>query len=424
MTETASYLENMGRQAKQAARELARLGSECKAQILLKLAQNLRQQQEGILAANKRDQAAARAAGLSEALLDRLRLDPVRLESMAREVEMVARLADPVGQEYDQRLLPHGLTIKRRRTPLGVVGVIYEARPNVTVDVAALCLKTGNAVILRGGKETLYSNQVLTRIIQDTLQAEGINPHAVQFIEKTERALVLELLKLDRYIDILIPRGGAELHRFCRENSTIPVITGGIGVCHMYVDAFLDLDAAVPVIYNAKVQRPTVCNALDTLLIHHLIAPDLIPLLSASLAPAGVEIRADVQSYPLFEAEQYPHLVHATHKDWGYEFLDLILAVKVVEDLDEALEHIARYSSGHSDAILTLKQEHAERFLDEVDSAAVYVNASTRFTDGAMFGLGAEVAISTQKLHARGPMALEGLTTYKWLIEGRWSVRP
>lgn len=424
MTETTPDLETMGRQAKQAARELARLSTEFKNQVLLNLAQALRQRQEEILAANYLDQAAAREAGLSEALLDRLTLNEARLEGMAREVEVVARLADPVGQEYDQRLLAHGLSIKRRRIPLGVVGVIYEARPNVTVDVAVLCVKTGNAVILRGGKETLCSNQVLTRILQETLQATGVTPHAIQLIESPDRALVSQLLKLDRYIDMLIPRGGAALHRFCLENSTIPVITGGIGVCHMYVDSFLDLDAAVPIIYNAKVQRPTVCNALDTLLVHHLIAPDLIPLLCESLAPAGVEIRADVQSYPLFLAEQYPYLVHATHQDWGHEFLDLILSVKVVEDLDEALEHIARFSSGHSDAILTLKTEHANRFLDEVDSAAVYVNASTRFTDGAMFGLGAEVAVSTQKLHARGPMALEGLTTYKWLVEGRWSVRP
>ncbi|PIQ28274.1 glutamate-5-semialdehyde dehydrogenase [bacterium (Candidatus Blackallbacteria) CG17_big_fil_post_rev_8_21_14_2_50_48_46] len=424
MTATAPDLETLGRQAKQAARELARLKTEFKNQILLNLAQALRQHQEEILASNFLDYSEAKEQGLSEAMLDRLRLDAARIEGMAREVEAVARLEDPVGQEFDQRLLPHGLKIKRRRTPLGVVGVIYESRPNVTVDVAVLCFKTGNAVILRGGKETLRTNKVLVRILQTALQEAQLNPKSIQLIDSPDRDLVKQMLHLDKYIDMLIPRGGAELHRFCLENSTIPVITGGIGVCHLYADAFLDLDAAVPVIYNAKVQRPTVCNALDTLLVHHLIAPDLIPLLCESLAPAGVEIRADVQSYPLFEAENYPKLVHATHQDWGTEFLDLVLSVRMVEDLDEALDHIAQYSSGHSEAILTLKSEHAERFLDEVDSAAVYVNASTRFTDGAQFGLGAEVAVSTQKLHARGPMALEGLTTYKWLVEGRWSVRP
>ena len=423
MNETAPDLDSLGRQAHQAARELARLSTEQKNHVLLKIATRLRQQHDDILAANYLDLAAAREAGLSEALCDRLSLNEARLENIAHEVENVARLQDPVGQEFDARMLPHGLKIRRRRTPLGVVGVIYEARPNVTVDVATLCLKSGNAVILRGGKETVRTNLVLVQLMQDVLKSEAINPAAIQLISSPDRGIVRDLLRLDQYIDMIIPRGGAELHRFCRENSTIPVITGGIGVCHMFVDAFLDLDAAIPVIYNAKVQRPTVCNALDTLLVHHLIAPDLIPLLCASLAPAGVEIRADLQSYRLFAAENYPHLVHATHHDWGTEFLDLVLSVKVVEDLDEALEHIARYSSGHSEAILTLKQEHAERFLNEVDSAAVYVNASTRFTDGAQFGLGAEIGISTQKLGARGPMALEEITTYKWLITGQGQTR-
>jgi glutamate-5-semialdehyde dehydrogenase len=417
-------LETLGRQAKQASRELARLNTEQKNEVIQAIAQALRAHSDEILASNYLDLDEAKQNGLSAAMLDRLTLNETRLEAIAKEVENVVRLADPVGQEFDQRMLPQGMRIKRRRTPLGVVGVIYEARPNVTVDVAVLCLKTNNAVILRGGKETLRSNQVLVRILRQALQDAGLNPNCIQLIASPDRELVRQMLKLDKYIDMLIPRGGAELHQFCKENATMPVITGGIGVCHMYVDSFLDLDSAIPVIYNAKVQRPTVCNALDTLLVHHLIAPDLIPMLAESLAQAHVEVRADVQAYHLFEQENYPKLVHATHSDWGTEFLDLVLSVKVVEDLDEALDFIAQYSSGHSEAILTLKTEHAERFLNEVDSAAVYVNASTRFTDGAMFGLGAEVAVSTQKLHARGPMALEGLTTYKWLVEGRWNARP
>lgn len=414
----------MAKAAKEAARSLYHCDTATKNLALQEIAQSLRAHQQEILEANAADLAAAQQAGLSASLLDRLRLDPQRLESMARDVENVARLQDPIGNEFDQRSLPGGMKIRRRRVPLGVIGVIYEARPNVTVDVATLCLKTGNAVILRGGKETLRTNQLLVGVLQRVLMDCGLPLNAIQLIESPDRDLVLELLKQDQYIDMIIPRGGAGLHSFCREHSTIPVITGGIGVCHLYVDTFLDLEQAVPVIVNAKIQRPTVCNALDTLLLHHSIAQDLVPELVEPLAAAGVEIRADVLSYPYFEQAGYPKLSHSTHEDFGTEFLDLILSVRVVEDMDEALEHIASHGSGHSDGILTLKSEHAERFLDLVDSAAVYVNASTRFTDGAMFGLGAEVAVSTQKLHARGPMALEGLTTYKWLIEGNWNARP
>lgn len=416
-------LQEMGKAAKEAARQLQRLSSAQKNTALKAIAQALREQQQAILAANQQDLQAAQDS-LSGAMLDRLTLTPERLENIAREVEQVARLSDPVGEEFDQRMLPGGMVIRRRRVPLGVVGVIYEARPNVTVDVACLCLKTGNAVILRGGKETLQTNRVLVQLLQQVLQAQELPAAAIQGIHSPERELVGQLLKLDQYVDMIIPRGGAGLHRFCLENSTIPVITGGIGVCHLYADAFIDLEMAVPVIVNAKVQRPTVCNALDTLLVHHSVAPDLIPLLAAALAEHGVEVRADVQAYPYFEKAAYPHLQHSSHQDFGSEFLDLILSVRIVEDLDEALDHIASYGSGHSDGILTLKPDHADRFQLEVDSAAVYVNASTRFTDGAQFGLGAEVAVSTQKLHARGPMALEGLTTYKWLINGKWNSRP
>lgn len=417
-------LEVMGKAAKEASRVLYNSEESLRNRAIEAIANALTQHQEEILNANEEDLAQARKKGLSRAMLDRLMLSPERLQNMADEARNVMALADPIGIDYGERQLPNDLQIRRRRVPLGVVGVIYEARPNVTVDIAVLCLKSGNAVILRGGKETLKTNQILAGLIQQAIAASGLPEEAVQLIASPDREWVGQLLRLDRYVDMIIPRGGAELHRRCREESTIPVITGGIGVCHLYVDSFCDLDLAIPVIVNAKVQRPTVCNALDTLLIHHLAAADVIPELAKALAPTGVEIRADITAYDYFADVDYPRLLHSTHEDFGTEFLGLILSVKLVTELDEALEHIAEYSSGHSDGILTLRREHAERFLNEVDSAAVYVNASTRFTDGAQFGLGAEVAVSTQKLHARGPMALEGLTTYKWLVEGRWTVRP
>lgn len=417
-------LTEIGKAAKDAARQLYNLETARKDAAIGAIAQALRAQSEAILAANAADVAAAKASGMAEHLLDRLRLDPARLESIAKEAEHVARLNDPVGEEFDDRYLPGGMSIRRRRVPLGVVGVIYEARPNVTVDVATLCLKSGNAVILRGGKETVQTNTLLVQVLQEALVSAGLPAQAIQLIADPDRERVRELLRLDSYVDMIIPRGGAGLHQFCREHSTIPVITGGIGVCHLYADAFLDLELAVPVIINAKVQRPSVCNALDTLLVHQAVAPDFLPMLAEALAPTGVEVRADVQAHPYFAEQNYPRLVHSTHGDFGTEFLALVLSVRVVDDLDEAIAHIATYSTGHSDGILTLKKAHAERFLNEVDSAAVYVNASTRFTDGAQFGLGAEVAVSTQKLHARGPMGLEALTSYKWLVEGRWNVRP
>jgi len=305
--------------------------------------------------------------------------------------------------------------------------VIYEARPNVTVDVAALALKSGNAVILRGGSETLRTNRALVRVIRAVLEGHGLPPDAVQFIDSPERALVLELLKLHEYVDIIIPRGGEGLHRFCRENSRIPVITGGIGICHIFVDESANLEAALPVIHNAKTQRPSVCNALDTLLVHHAIAADFLPRVVAHLAPAGVTFRADPAARacldgldPTLSALVAP----AGADDFDTEWMSLVLGLKVVADLDEAIEHTNAHSLGHSDSILTADAAHAARWVDEVDSAAVYVNASTRFTDGNQFGLGAEVAISTQRLHARGPMALRELTTYKWVVVGDYHIRP
>ncbi len=414
-------LETIGQRAKLASRRLATLPAEVKDAALRAIATELRRDRDAILAANAQDVADAQAGGLSEALIDRLRLTHDRLESIAGDVEQVTRLPDPVGERFDERVLPNGLRIHRRRVPLGVVGVIYESRPNVTVDVAALCLKTGNAVILRGGKETVRSNAALVAAIRRALDSSGLPQDAVQVIADPSRERVLELLRLDRYVDMIIPRGGEGLHRFCRENATIPVITGGIGVCHMYVDASADLEKAIPVIHNAKVQRPSVCNALDTLLVHRAIAPRLLPLVGADLTQAGVEIRADAASLPLLG--ELPRVVPASDHDWGTEFLSLVLSVKLVDGIDEALEHIWRYSTGHTEAILTEDPELAARFADEVDSAAVMVNASTRFNDGGQLGLGAEVAVSTQKLHARGPMALQELTTYKWIVEGDGHVR-
>ncbi len=415
-------VELIGRRAKAAARQLGNVDATTKNDALRAIAGELRSDADAILAANEGDVADAQAAGLSDALIDRLRLTPARLEAIAADVEHVVLLDDPVGQRFDERILPNGLRIHKRRVPIGVVGVIYESRPNVTVDVASLCLKTGNAVILRGGKETTRSNAALVAAIRRALVAAGLPDDAVQVITDPSRDRVLELLRLDQYVDMIIPRGGAGLHQFCRENATIPVITGGIGVCHMFVDSTADLGKAVPVIHNAKVQRPSVCNALDTLLVERSVAPRLLPALATDLAAAGVELRADETALPHMTAAG-ERVVPATDGDWGTEFLSLVLSVKIVDGLDEALDHIWRFSTGHSDAILTQDPAAAARFVDEVDSAAVFVNASTRFNDGGQLGLGAEVAVSTQKLHARGPMALQELTTYKWIVEGEGHVR-
>lgn len=415
-------MEHMGQQAQQAARQLRHLPREAKDRFLEHLSQRLEAETPAILAANAQDM--EMATHLDAAMRDRLQLTSERIQGIAADVRNVANLADPVGEVFDERTLPENLQIHRQRVPLGVVGVIYEARPNVTIDIAALCLKSGNASILRGGKETYYTNQALLKVLQQALQDSDLPAHAIQLIEDPDRQWVHALLRLDRYVDMIIPRGGAGLHRFCLENSTIPVITGGIGVCHLYVDQGADLTAAVPVIENAKVQRPTVCNALDTLLVHEAELEALCAQLAPVMARANVALHADEKAYAHLQQLNYPRLQKAQADDFGTEFLALILSIKTVPHLEAALDHIAAYSSGHSDGILTQNQAHARRFQKDVDSAAVYVNASTRFTDGAQFGLGAEVAVSTQKLHARGPMALEGLTTYKWLITGQNSIRP
>jgi len=320
--------------------------------------------------------------------------------------------------------MPSGLEVHKERVPLGVLAVIYESRPNVTIDVASLAIKSGNAVILRGGSETLNTNKILVEGIHSCLKLTGINDQVVQFIDEPDRTLVLQLLKMHHYVDMLIPRGGSGLHTFCRENSSIPVITGGIGICHLYVDERADLQRAIDVIRNAKIQRPTVCNALDTVLVHHSIAATFIPLLIAQMMKDDVSVRIDEDYLKGLGLQTNLKIQAAQENDFDTEWLSLVLGIKVVDGLDEAISHISQHSTGHSDGILTNNDSHARRFVSEVDSAVVYVNASTRFTDGSQLGLGAEVAISTQRLQARGPMALRELTTYKWVVEGDYHIRP
>lgn len=420
-------LQSMGRRAKAAARVLAKASSDDKNRALEMIANALEQHIDEILEANARDLDAARARGTSDALLDRLSLAK-RMPGIIADVRHVISLPDPVGESFDERTLPNGLDVRRRRTPIGVIGVIYESRPNVTIDVAALTLKSGNAAILRGGSETLHSNTALVRVIRDALNgSQAITPDAIQYIEDTDRKYVLDMLKLHDSIDMIIPRGGASLHHFCRENSTIPVITGGVGICHVFVDESADLEMALPIIHNAKTSRPSVCNSLDTVLVHQSIAADVLPRVVEYLAPAGVTFRADPRAKIILDGADLngaaSSISPAGDADFDTEWMSLVLGLKVVDTLDEAVEHIQTHSLNHSDSIITRNMENAERFINEVDSSAVFVNTSTRFNDGSALGLGAEVAVSTQKLHARGPMALEELTTYKWVIVGEGQIR-
>jgi glutamate-5-semialdehyde dehydrogenase len=414
-------MQALGRQAKGAALALRTVDTGAKNRALCALADAIDANRAAILAANAADMDDGRAAGLTSALLDRLNLGG-RLDGITADVRRVAELPDPVGEEFDSQTLPNGLKIRKRRVPVGVLGVIYESRPNVTVDVAALALKTSNAVILRGGSETLRSNIALVDTIRGALESVGFPADAVQLIRAVDRAYVRELLRLRDYVDMIIPRGGNALHTFCRENSTVPVITGGIGICHLYVDETADLTAAVKIVQNAKVQRPSVCNALDTLLVQESIAAQFIPQVIDRLAQDRVQFRVDERAQAC--AAERGNLQLAKDGDWDTEWLDLILGIRVVPDLEAAMAHIQQHGTSHSDGILTSNTAAAERFLNEIDSAAVYVNASTRFTDGSQLGLGAEIAISTQKLHARGPMGLRELTTYKWIIVGEGHTRP
>ncbi|SUP46336.1 gamma-glutamyl phosphate reductase [Vibrio furnissii] len=410
----------MGKAAKDASFQLATASTAQKNQALAIIADELEANAAQILAANAKDIQLGRDAGLSDALLDRLLLNESRLNAIANDVRNVISLHDPVGSEIDSKVLENGMSLSRRRVPLGVVGVIYEARPNVTIDIAALCLKTGNASILRGGKETFFSNVELVKVIQSALEKAQLPAASVQYIEKPDRELVTQLLKLDDYVDMIIPRGGAGLHKMCKENSTIPVIIGGFGISHIFVDDSADLDKSVDVIENAKVQRPSACNSLDTLLVHEAIAQPLLEKLVAKLNDKVTFVAEPKAKALMSSATQ---LRDAQAGDFDTEWLSYTLGVKVVRDVHEAIDHMREHNASHSDAIMTNSLCNAELFINAAGSAAVYVNASTRFTDGAQFGLGAEVAVSTQKLHARGPMGLEELTSYKWVGKANYLSR-
>ncbi|MGR5267160.1 glutamate-5-semialdehyde dehydrogenase [Vibrio astriarenae] len=410
----------MGQAAKEAAFHLATASTAQKNRALALIADELEANEATILAANAKDIQLGREAGLTEALLDRLLLNSERLRAIANDVRNVLNLNDPVGSEIDSKVLENGMSLSRRRVPLGVVGVIYEARPNVTIDIAALCLKTGNASILRGGKETFFSNMELVKIIQSALAKAELPAASVQYIEKPDRELVSQLLKLDDYVDMIIPRGGAGLHKMCKENSTIPVIIGGFGISHIFVDESADIDKSLVVIENSKVQRPSACNSLDTLLVHQDVAAELLPKLASQLSERVAFVADESVGELLAKAKE---VRSAQEGDFDTEWLSYTLGVRVVKDVREAIDHMRVHNASHSDAIMTNSLQNAELFINSVGSAAVYVNASTRFTDGAQFGLGAEVAVSTQKLHARGPMGLEELTSYKWVGKADYLAR-
>jgi glutamate-5-semialdehyde dehydrogenase len=410
-------IETLAAAAKDAAAVLRTAGRARKDAALLAVARALRGGKAGLLAANALDMDAARGT-LSPAMLDRLRLDDKRIEAMAVGLEQVAALPDPVGAVLHREARPNGLALEKIRVPLGVVGIVYESRPNVTVDAAGLCLKSGNACVLRGGSESVHSNVALGGLIRAGLAEAGLPQACVAVVATTDRAAVAALLKLDRYIDVVIPRGGHGLIRYVVENSSIPVIRHGLGNCHVYVDAAADLGMAGEIAYNAKVQRPGVCNAMEHLLVHEAVAGRFLPALLERYRKAKVELRGDEATRALA-----PDALPATEEDWSAEYADLIVGVKVLPSADAAIAHINRYGSHHSDAIVTADADVAEKFLSQVDSAAVYWNASTRFTDGFEYGMGAEIGISTQKLHARGPMALEELCSVKWVGRGSGQVR-
>lgn len=419
-------LRSMGRKARAAGRELALLSSVVRNKALEEIARRLEQVGDELWEANKIDVAEARKAQIVPALIDRSTLTPKRVQSMIQGCRDVAALPDPLGQVFDGRMLPNGMTAAKKRVPLGVIGVIFESRPNVTTEISALCIKTGNAVIMRGGKESIRTNIILVDLVREACVASGVPIDAVQLITSTDRALVPQLLGLDDFIDLVIPRGAQGLQNSVKEHARMPVVYGGIGVCHLYVDESADLKRCIPVINNAKTQAPSVCNALDTVLVHRAVVADLLPAMVANLNADGVKVLGDEPSLRALDGAVGIDrgLVKAARpQDYGVEFLSLVLSVKVVDSLDEAIAHIARYGTNHSDGILTNDYQNATRFLNEVDSAAVYVNASTRYTDGGQFGLGAEVAISTQRMHVRGPLGLQELTTYKWIVQGDYHAR-
>ncbi len=416
-------IKAIGARARVGARALAKASTSAKNVALGYIADALVENTDRIVEANQEDYRGAKDAGESSAILDRLLLDAERIKGMAEGVRGIAALPDPIGQTLEGRVLPNGLRIAKRRVPLGVIGTIYESRPDVTIDIAALCIKSGNAVILRGGKEAFNSNSLLASLVRDKIAEAGIPKDAVQFIESTDRALVGQMLGMKEHIDLMIPRGGAALVRRVGDEATMPAITGGIGVCHTYVDRSADVDMAVDIAVNAKISRPYVCNALDTLLVDSVIAPAFLPKVASKLGEAGVELHCDARALSILGSASGPTVIPAIDDDWGMEFLSLTAAVKVVDSLDEALEHIETYTSGHTEAIVTEDYSSASRFQDEVDASVVMVNASTRFNDGGQFGMGAEVGISTDKFHARGPLGLNELTSYKWTIQGTGQIR-
>jgi glutamate-5-semialdehyde dehydrogenase len=412
------FAREIAEKAKKAQPQIARASSDKKNKILQKIAGYLEENIESILSANQKDLSNAEKNGANKALLDRLKLDEKRVKALIKSVEEIIKLPDPVGQIIEMKPRPNGLLVGRMRIPLGVIATIYEARPGVTVDIASLCIKSGNAVILRGGSEALETNSVLVQLIKNAIKDEGIDDNIVGFINETSREHIFELLKLEELIDLVIPRGGEGLIRFVAENSRVPVLKHYKGVCHIFVDEFADLEKAYKVCLNAKVQRPSVCNAMETLLVHEKIAEKFLPTMGKIFREHGVEMRGCEKTRKII-----PYAIPATEDDWYAEYLDLILAVKVVSSIDEAIEHIKKYGSSHTEAIITENLENAMKFIKEVDSSSVMVNASTRFADGYEYGLGAEVGISTTKLHAYGPMGLEGLTTLKWIVFGNGHIR-
>ena len=411
-------LEQMGKNAKSASRSLATAGT-LKNKALLEIAEAIEQGENAILEANALDLASAKENGMNDSLLDRLALDHARIQGMAQGIRAVAAQNDPIGTVIGGSLRPNGLKIEQVRVPLGVIGIIYEARPNVTADAAALCLKAGNAVILRGGREAIRSNQCVAEIMRAAAEKAGLPKDSIQLVQNTDRSSSVEMMQLTEYIDVLIPRGGKGLIQSVVKNSRVPVIETGSGNCHVYVDDSADIEMAANIIFNAKTSRPSVCNAIETVLVHKNIAENALPVIKARLDEKKVELRGCERTCAILGGSVIP----ATQEDWETEYLDYILAVKVVDSIDDAMEHIALYSSGHSEAIITNSYENAQKFTAQVDSAAVYVNASTRFTDGGAFGLGAEIGISTQKLHARGPMGVNELTSTKFIINGSGQIR-
>lgn len=414
-----NYMEILGKRAKEAAREAARLGTEEKNRGLVTVAEELVAQTEWILSENAKDLKEAEARGMKKSLIDRLCLTKERIEGMAEGLRQIAALEDPVGEVLRMWNRPNGLRIGQKRVPLGVVGIIYESRPNVTADAFGLCFKTGNAVILRGGSDAIHSNLAIVHVIKEGLRKERLSQDLILLVENTSRETVQQMMKLHGYIDVLIPRGGAGLIASVVENSTVPVIETGTGNCHIYVDESADLNMAVEIIENAKTQRMGVCNACESLVIHQRVASEVVPMIVQCLKQHQVEIRGDERACRITT-----EIAEASEEDWGTEYLDAVISMKIVDSLEEAIDHINRYNTGHSESIITKDYANALKFQDEIDAAAVYVNASTRFTDGFEFGFGAEIGISTQKLHARGPMGLTALTTTKYIIFGNGQVRP